>query len=113
MNQAVSIDLNDLQDAIEHLAKQLVTASVRTKVDVAARLNAVVKTACEITTTIKDELKATHPKDDYVLGEVFKAKVAYNEVTRLDQKTFKAERPKIYDAYLVTTTEGRVTFEAR
>jgi predicted phage-related endonuclease len=114
MNTETAIDLADLLDAMEHLHKMLPKLTLKTKVDVAARLKAIVKTAKSIDDDVKDEIKDhLKGKAGTVPGEIFKALVGIHPVTRLDQKLLKEERPKIYAEYEKTGDEERVTFETR
>ena len=114
MNKATKIDLADLTDAIEHLEKLVPSMTIETKVDVAARLNGLVKRAETMQSQIKDEIKAQrHGKSGYVLGEIFKAFLNIIHVTRLNQEALKVEYPRAYAKCLETTDQQRITFEAR
>lgn len=114
MNEAIKIDLADMLDAVEHLSKQLPGMAMKAKVDVAARIKAIAKTIEAMDKSIKEDIKSKlGEKDGEVVGEIFKAKLAYNPVTRFDTKAFKEEKPKVYDAFCNTNDEGRVTFEVR
>ncbi len=114
MNTAVKTDLADLQDAIESLQKQLDKMPQAVKVDVAARLRSLVKTADLIDAIVKEELKTQlKGKPGVVVGELFKANVAYVATTRLNQKKLELEQPKVYAKYLETKDQARVSFEVR
>ena len=114
MNDAVKTDLADILDAMESLQKQLSKMPQAVKVDVAARLRAVSKTADLIDTMIKEELKtALKGKPGVVVGEMFRASVAYVATTRLNQKKLEVEQPKIYAKYLESKDQARVTFDVR
>jgi hypothetical protein len=114
MNDAVKTDLADLQDAMESLQKQFFRMPQAVKVDVAARLRALVKTADLIDAMAKEDMKtALKGKPGVVVGEMFRANVAYVPTTRLNQKKLEAENPKVYAKYLETKDQARVTFEVR
>jgi predicted phage-related endonuclease len=114
MNDAVKTDLADLVDAIESLQKQLSKMPQAVKVDVAAKLRSLTKTADLIDKMIKEELKtALKDKPGVIVGEMFKANVTWGPVTRLDQKALKETYPKVYAKCLETRDEARVTFEVR
>ena len=114
MNDAVKTDLADLQDAVESLQKQLHKMPQAVKVDVAARLRSLAKTVEAIDASIKEQLKAVlKDKPGTIVGEMFKAEVAYVATTRLNQKKLEAENPKVYAKYLETKDQARVTFTVR
>lgn len=114
MNEATKMDLEDLQVLLEQLHKRLPKMPLATRVDVAARLRALSKTAEVIDKDVKEEIKAKlNSKPGTVPGELFKANLAYVPTTRLNQQKFKAEYPKIYDRFLETTGVARVTFEVK
>jgi len=114
MNTATAIDLADIQDAIESLHKNLGKLPLKAKVDVAARLRAVVKTATAMDEMVKAEIKASlKDKPGFVAGEIFKAALALIPTTRLNQKALELDYPKIYAKYLETKDQARITFEVR
>jgi hypothetical protein len=114
MNTAVAIDLADLKDALESLAKRLPKLSLKEKVDIAARLKAVEKTTKLIDETVKDEIKAKlSNKDGIIPGDIFKAILAFHDETRLDQQMLEVEYPKVFAKCRKTKPVGRVTFEVR
>jgi predicted phage-related endonuclease len=114
MNDAVKTDLADLVDAIESLQKQLSKMPQAVKVDVAAKLRSLTKTADLIDKMIKEELKtALKDKPGVIVGELFKANIAYIATTRLNQEKLKEAYPKVYAKYLETKDQARVTFEVR
>jgi predicted phage-related endonuclease len=110
----VQIDLADLTSAVESLQMMLGGMTQATKVDVAARLRSLSKTAELIDAMIKEELKtALKGKPGVVVGELFKANIAYVPTTRLNQKKLELEQPKIYAKYLESKDQARVTFDVR
>jgi predicted phage-related endonuclease len=114
MNEATKMDLEDLQGLLEALQKRLPKLPMASKVDVAARLRALSKTAETIDKDVKEEIKAKlNGKPGTVPGELFKATLSYVPTTRLNQQTFKAEYPKIYERFLETTGVQRVTYEIK
>lgn len=116
MNDAVwwKNDLDDMTDAMESLQKQLHKMTQEVKVDVAARLRSLTKTAEVIDAFIKEDLKSSlKGKPGTVVGEMFRANVAYVATTRLNQKKLELEQPKTYAKYLETKDQARVTFEVR
>ena len=119
MNKAVRIDLADAADAIEHLLELLPKMTQQDKIDTCARLRGAAKTIDAIDKAVKDEIKATladafgDEKGGTLLGRLYKAVLKYNNVTRLNQATFKLERPKIFEQYCDTKLEARITFEPR
>ncbi len=114
MNTATAIDLADIVDAIESLAKNLAKLPLKAKVDVAARLKAVVKTASAIDEAVKVDIKAAlKGKEGVVPGELFKAAMALIPTTRLNQKALEVDYPKVYAKYLETKEQSRITFETR
>ncbi len=114
MKSQVKVDLEDLLSAMESLQMMLGGMPQAVKVDVAARLRSLVKTADLIDAMIKEELKSQlKGKPGVVVGELFKANVAYVATTRLNQKKLELEQPKVYAKYLETKDQARVTFEVR
>ena len=114
MNQATELDLEDLRDAMDHLFKMLPKLSLAARVDVAARLNPIVKTAKAIDEAVKDAVtEKCGAKIGEVQGEMFKAVLNVFPVERFQAKLFAEERPKIYSQYLQAKDEQRITFQVR
>src|SRR5690242_11752312 len=100
MNKKIAIDLVDASEATEHLMRQLDDLTLNDKVDIAARLRAVVKNCSAIDEIIKAEIKKKlKNKDGTVLGEIFKANLNYNDVSRFDTKGFKEAHPDLYEKW--------------
>ncbi len=114
MKSQVNLDLEDLLSAIESLQTMLGGMPQAVKVDVAARLRSLSKTIELMDTMIKEDLKVSlKGKPGTVVGETFKANIAYIPTTRLNQKALEMDYPKVYAKYLETKDQARVTFEAR
>jgi len=107
-------DLLDACDAMESILAQLDSLKLNAKIDIGARVKAVMKNAEKIDTKIKDEIK-THlaEKPGVVLGEVFKAELKLIDKEFFDQKTFKDERPKLFEEYKDSRTEKHVLYDVR
>lgn len=101
-----------LSATVEQLELESKKLKLKEKVDVGARLGAAIKAAEAVQTKIKDELKKQWDGKP-ILGAAFTAEVLRVDVTRFDTKTFKEERPKLYDAYTVTDTQIKLTFKIR
>ena len=114
MNKTLENDLVVASDATEHLIKRLPDLSLEDKVDIAARLRAVVKNIKAIDDSIKDDIKKKlRNKNGTVLGDVFKAQLAFNDVTRFKTTEFKTAHPELYEQWTETKPEGRILFEPR
>jgi hypothetical protein len=114
MNKLVKLDLIDLQTAMEDLITQLPNMTMKTKIDVAARLRSVVKSCEAVDKAIKDEIKVIrHNEPGVVVGDLFKATLAMIPTTRLDQQKLQVDYPKAYAKCLETKEQARITFEAR
>lgn len=114
MIASVRRDLENVADDLEHLLSTLPRLTREEKVDVAARIRAVAKSAKQIDDIIKADIKEWRKgKKGTVLGEIFKAVLSLVPTTRLDQKALEAEQPKIFAQYLRTSDQVRVTFEPR
>jgi hypothetical protein len=114
VNKTLEDDLIVSSDALEHLKKRLPDMSMIDKVDIAARLRAVVKSAGEIDKAIKDDIKKKlKGKNGTVLGDVFKALLTVVSSQRFDVTAFKAAEPDLYQAYLNNQEAERITFEPR
>jgi len=114
MNKTINTDLVDASDITEHLIKRLPGMSLEDKIDVAARLRAVVKNCGIIDDVIKTEIKTKlKNKDGLVMGDMFKARLAFNPVSRLNQASLKEAHPDIVEEFTEIKPEGRVTFEPR
>jgi predicted phage-related endonuclease len=114
MNKAAKLDLAYLQESMEDLQKQLETMTMKSKIDVAARLRSVVKSCEAIDKAIKDEIKVIRNNEPgIVVGDLFKASLSLVPTTRLDQKKLEVEYPKAYAKCLETKEQARITFEPR
>jgi predicted phage-related endonuclease len=114
MNKAIATDLVDASDVTEHILKRLPDLSLDEKVDIAARLRAVVKNCMAIDEVVKAEIKKKlKGKEGVVLGDVFKANVKKMISQRLDQKALKNDHLDLYEKYCVDQTTWPVTFEPR
>jgi predicted phage-related endonuclease len=114
MNKIVKLDLIDLQTAMEDLIQQLPNMTMKTKIDVAARLRSVVKSCEAIDKAIKDEIKVIRNNEPgIVVGDLFKSTLAVIPTTRLDQKKLELEYPKAYAKCLETKDQIRISFEPR
>jgi hypothetical protein len=115
MNTSTKIDFEDMNFILEGLLKHLPKMKRSERIDVAARIRAVVKSSTTILDEVKDEIKAVRPGegDYFVSGEQWKAKVALVPSSRLDQKLLKEKEPKVYAKYIKDGEDVRVTFEPR
>lgn len=114
MNKTLERTIVEASDATEYLIKKLDDLSLDEKIDIAARMRAVVKNCDVIDKAIKDEIKKKlRNKNGVILGEVFKACLNYNPVTRFQTTPFKEAHPDMYEKWCKTDPEGRITFEPR
>lgn len=114
MNQTVKADLKEMTFSLESITKLLPKLTKAEKVDVGAHINAIRNAAEALDKAIKAEIEVfRHEKAGEVKGELFKATLAYNNVTKLDQKAFKGELPGIYEKYSQTRQERRITYSLR
>jgi predicted phage-related endonuclease len=114
MKAATKIDLTDMQDCMEALIKRWPSMSLAEQIDVAARLKAVGKHCETIDKSIKDAVKSKlKDKAGVVPGELFKAVMRLDAVTRLDQTMLKVEYPKIHAACTKPAFNKVITFEVR
>ena len=114
MLRSLEQDLLDASDALEDILKKLPDTSLAMQVDIAARLKGCAKNLCKIDDTVKDAIKKKlKEKPGTCNGELFKACLAYNDVTRFDQSAFKEAEPQTYEEFCNTKSEPRVTFEPR
>src|SRR5258708_37471522 len=114
MNKSLERHIVEASDATELLIKRLPDMPLDEQVDVAARLRGVVKNCATLDKAIKNAIKKKlKSKDGTVLGDLFKANLAYNDVTRFQTNAFKEAHPDLYDEWCETTSEGRITFEVR
>ncbi len=114
MNQTVKADLKEMTLSLESVARLLSKLTRAEKVDVGAHINAIKNAAEAIDKAIKDEIEGfRREKAGEVKGELFKATLAYNDVTRLDQKAFKAALPDVHAKYCNTNPERRITYQLR
>jgi hypothetical protein len=114
MMKRIGQDLESLCDALEHLKAELPRLTLSESVDVGARLRAAIKTSQEIDDIVKSEIKSKlRHKRGEIKGETFKAVLSLFPVDRLDQKALKELEPDTYERYVRTSTQERITFEAR
>lgn len=114
MLKAIKTDLDDITDAMEHLTASLARLMMGEKVDVAARTRAIAKAARIIDELVKEEIhRLCGGKDQYVLGEVFKAYRQTVEVTRVDLTKLEVDFQKVYQKCLTTSKVSRINFEPR
>lgn len=100
--------------AIEELLGDLDTMSLADKVDLAAWLQPICKNLKAIDAQVKEAVcEHTKHKDGTVFGRAFKAVMKVIMSSRLDQKRFKEERPKLYEQFCKDCESERVTFELR
>src|SRR5258706_4475336 len=114
MNKTLERSVVEASDATELVLKRLADMPLDEQVDVAARLRGVVKNCASIDKAIKDNIKKKlKSKNGTVLGDLFKALLAYTDVTRFQTNAFKEAHPDLYEKWCETTSEGRITFEVR
>lgn len=114
MNQTVKADLKEMTFSLESIARLLSKLTRAEKVDVGAHINAIKNAAEALDKAIKNEIEMfRHEKAGEVKGELFKATLAYNDVTRLDQKALKEALPKVHTDYCKTNLERRITYSLR
>ena len=114
MNKSLKNDLIDASDATEHLMKRLPDLTFEDKVDIAARLRAVVKNCEAIDKAIKDDIKKRlKHKNGVVLGDLFKAVLTVVPTVRFNTTNFKTDQPVLYNSYCEEQDQERITFEPR
>ncbi len=114
MKKSIKEALEDASAVMEEIKGKLGAMTLQEKVDVAARLKAVTKTAEAVDKAVKDEIKAKlKDKEGTVLGEVFKAVLKLVPTDRLNQKKLKENEPAIVEEYTETEDQQRITFEVR
>lgn len=114
MDQQTEDDLVDVVACIESIHKRVSSMTLKTKIDVAARLGSVAKHIEEMDEAIKDEIKAkANGKICEVLGGMFKAFVNIFPVNRLNQKLLEVNHPRIYAKCRETKDQTTVTFGPR
>jgi hypothetical protein len=114
MKTITKTDLEDLALILEDMVKRLPDMKREERIDVCARIRAVIKQATLIETTVKEEIKASRKgKEGYVNGETWRAKLSLVPTVRLDQKALKEGNPKVYDQYTKDGEDQRITFEPR
>lgn len=114
MNQTVKADLKEITLSLESIAKLLPKLTRAEKIDAGAHINTIKNAAEALDKAIKDEIEVfRREKAGEVKGELFKATLAYNDVTRLDQKALKEELPKTHADYCKTKPERRITYSLR
>jgi hypothetical protein len=114
MNTVTKLALEDIRDALEELERQLPKMGLKNKVDVAAHMRSVIKSATNIDEAVKAEIKiACKYKPGTVFGEAFKAVMGVFSVTRLNAKKVEVEYPRVFAKCLETAEQARITFTVR
>lgn len=114
MNQTVKTDLNDMTSCLESLAKMMSKLTRAEKIDVGARINAVKNAAEKLDKSIKEDIESwRRGQAGEVKGEMFKAILTYNPVTRLNQGKLKESKPEIHAAFCETADERRIVYVVR
>jgi hypothetical protein len=114
MRPSVDDNLLAASDALEALLMIFPKLKMAEKVDLGARLRAIVKNAGKLDDQIKDDIKERRAdKPGTVLGEVFKAILTEVPFPRCDVKALQKEMPKIYADYVVDGSQKRITYEPR
>ncbi len=114
MLKSVKLDLNDASDAIEHLLTELPKLDLDDKVDIGARINAVMKNCKKLDDAIKDDIKKKlKGKAGTVLGDTFKAVLKLVPCSRFQQAAFKEAEPEKYKEFCRDDVDQRVTYETR
>jgi len=114
MRPSVDENLTIASDALEEMLKVLPKLKLAEKVDLGARLRAIIKNAGKLDDEIKDAIKEKRGgKPGTVLGDVFKAVLTEVPFPRCDVKALQEELPKIYADYLVDGSQKRVNYEPR
>lgn len=114
MKKQVELDLQDAAAILESLKAGVAGLSRQERIDLAARVCGIAKSAVEIADSIKSDIKVwRRGRKGYVVGEIFKAFLNVFPVQRLDQQKLKVDYPRIYNACLVSEDQQRVTFEPR
>ena len=114
MKTATKIDLTDVQDCMEALAKRWPKMTFAEQIDVVARLKATIKHCEAMEKAVKEQVKAKlGDQAGEVPGELFKATMRLDPVTRLDQQQLKVEYPKVHAACNKDAFNKVVTFVVR
>lgn len=114
MNQTVRTDLNDMTSCLESLIKMMPKLTKAEKIDVGARINAVKNVAEKLDKSIKEDIESWRKgQAGEVRGELFKAILAYNPVTRLNQGKLKEKEPVLHTLYCETAPERRIVYVLR
>lgn len=114
MNRAVKIDLADACDALESLTARYDKMALTDKVDMGAKLRALLKSAEKLDKLVKADIEeARKGKEGTTLGEIFKAVLKFVPVTRLDSKLLKEKDIKTWAKYSRDDTDHRITYEPR
>lgn len=114
MNQTVRTDLNDMTSCLESLIKMMPKLSRAEKIDVGARINAVKNVAEKLDKSIKHDIENWRKgQAGEVKGELFKAVLTYNDVTRLNQGKLKEKEPVLHTLYCETAPEHRIVYILR
>ncbi len=114
MLKTIQADCETIKEAVEHIQDMLGRMKLPQKVDVAAQLRPILHKIEAIDTSIKDEIKKERKHSaGVVLGELFKAHLAYIPTTILNQQLLLKKDPKVYAKYLETNDVGRITFESK
>lgn len=114
MKKQMELDLADLSEILEGFIKKLDKLSQPELIDLAARLKPIAKHCETIDGHVKEaiKIKLAHMAGE-LLGTAFVAKLTIIPVARLDVTRLKEEKPTIYNSFLQTNDEQRVTFHLR
>lgn len=114
MNQTVKADLTDMTSCLESLIKMIPKLTRAEKIDVGARINAVKNVAEKLDKSIKEDIENWRKgQAGEVKGELFKAVLTYNDVTRLNQGKLKEDQPEIHADFCDTAPERRIVYVLR
>jgi hypothetical protein len=114
MKTATKTDLDDLTDVMEALRKRWPKMTLAEQIDVRARLATTIKHCEFFDKDVKDTIKAKlGDKPGEIPGEVFKACLRLDPVTRLDQTMLKVEYASVFAKCNKDAVNRVVTFVAR
>lgn len=111
MKPSIDALLVAASDALEKLILRLERLGLEDKVDVGARIRAIIKNAEDLDEKIKKDLKELNL--DMVLGNEFKAAISRTHPVKLNQKNLREKEPAIYKKYSEPTNLTTVTYQAR
>ncbi len=101
----------EAMDLIEDGIKNL---PMKAKIDLGARIRAIMARAEAIDDTIKADIhQELHYQDGVLRGGMFSAQRSSYAATRVDQRYLEAHHPRIYRKCLKTSYEARILFQAR